>query len=96
MADTMEGITVKYADRFAYINHDIDDALRAGILTEEDIPLEYKQILGETSSRRIDTLIRDIVGESRIRGKIAMTPEVEETMLSLRKFLFEHVYGALS
>ncbi|MBE7029951.1 MAG: deoxyguanosinetriphosphate triphosphohydrolase [Ruminococcaceae bacterium] len=96
LADTMEGIVVKYADRFAYINHDIDDALRAGILTEEDIPYEFKEILGDSHSGRIDTLIRDLVGETRIRGEVTMTAKVEETMLALRQFMFEHVYGALA
>ncbi|MBQ8526425.1 MAG: deoxyguanosinetriphosphate triphosphohydrolase [Clostridia bacterium] len=95
LAETDEGIIVKYADRFAYINHDIDDAIRAGIISVSDVPKEYLEVLGKTHSLRINTLIGDIVAESINQGKIAMTPDVEAAMMSLRKYMFENVYNRL-
>lgn len=92
MPKTQEGIVVKYADRFAYINHDIDDAIRAGVISNADLPSEQLQALGETHSQRINTLITDIIDASLKNGRICMNPEVEKQMLLLRKFMFEHVY----
>jgi dGTPase len=92
MASTLEGIIVKYADRIAYINHDIDDACRAGILSERDIPLELRSILGETHSDRINTMVMSIVNESEGRPKIAMSPEIGAATDALRAFLFDRVY----
>ena len=95
VAETSEGLLVKYADRFAYINHDIDDALRAGIIAENDIPKEFMEVLGKTHSQRIDTLITDIVRESLNNNKIAMSDKIESSMMSLRDFMFKNVYNKL-
>jgi dGTPase len=89
---TMEGQIVKLVDRVAYINHDIDDALRAGILRPEDLPAEEIELLGPTGSQRIDTLVRDIVDHSAGMEEIAQGREVGQAMLRLRKFMFERVY----
>jgi dGTPase len=89
---TLEGRVVKLVDRVAYINHDIDDALRAGILSPDDLPGAEIELLGRTGARRIDTLARDIVEQSRQAGDIAQTEEVGGAMLRLRKFMFERVY----
>jgi dGTPase len=83
---------VRLVDRVAYINHDIDDALRYGLLTEEDLPREEIAILGDTGSKRIDTLVHDIVEASEGVGDIRQSAEVAEAMLSLRAFMFERVY----
>ena len=92
LPETLEGRIVRYADRIAYINHDIDDAMRAGILRNEDIPREIAAVLGETHSERINTLVSDVVRSSKGHPRIAMTPEVENAMLALRSFMFERVY----
>jgi dGTPase len=89
---TPEGQIVKLVDRVAYINHDIDDALRAGILRPTDLPAEEIGLLGSTGSRRIDTLVRDIVERSAGSGEIAQSRAVGQAMLRLRKFMFERVY----
>lgn len=89
---TLEGRIVKLVDRVAYINHDIDDALRAGILRPEDLPAAEIELLGPTGSRRIDTLVRDIVERSSEAGDIVQGPEIGAAMLRLRKFMFERVY----
>lgn len=92
LASTLEGVIVKYADRIAYINHDIDDACRAGILTVEDIPKDIRDILGDRHSQRINTMVTAVISESADKPFIAMTPEVGEAMDKLRTFLFETVY----
>ena len=92
MASTLEGVIVKYADRIAYINHDIDDACRAGILSPNDIPKELRGILGERHSDRIDTMVRSIVRESSGKPYIRMEEEVQTATDALREFLFENVY----
>jgi dGTPase len=89
---TLEGRIVKLVDRVAYINHDIDDALRAGILRQEDLPAAEIELLGATGSARIDTLVRDIVERSRAAGDIVQSEEIGIAMLRLRKFMFERVY----
>ena len=89
---TLEGRVVKLVDRVAYINHDIDDAVRAGILAEEDLPATQIDLLGPTGAARIDTLVRDIVETSREAGDIAQSDEVGGAMLRLRKFMFDQVY----
>ncbi len=89
---TLEGRIVKLVDRVAYINHDIDDALRAGVLAPEDLPAEEIELLGPTGSKRIDTLVRDIVSHSADAGDIVQSEEVGGAMLRLRKFMFDHVY----
>jgi len=89
---TLEGRIVKLVDRVAYINHDIDDALRAGILRPEDLPAAQIELLGETGSARIDTLVRDIVERSQAAGDIVQSEEIGGAMLRLRKFMFDRVY----
>jgi dGTPase len=89
---TLEGRIVKLVDRVAYINHDIDDALRAGILRPEDLPAAEIELLGPTGSKRIDTLVIDIVENSRTAGDIVQSEEIGMAMLRLRKFMFERVY----
>jgi dGTPase len=89
---TLEGRIVKLVDRVAYINHDIDDALRAGILRPDDLPIAEIALLGPTGSARIDTLVRDIVERSNAAGDIAQSEEVGGAMLRLRKFMFDRVY----
>jgi dGTPase len=89
---TLEGQIVKLVDRVAYINHDIDDALRAGILRAADLPSEEIELLGPTGSERIDTLVRDIVERSAEGEEIAQSREVGQAMLRLRKFMFDRVY----
>ena len=90
--ETLEGQIVRTSDRIAYINHDIDDAMRAGILTNDDIPREISDVLGETHRERINTLVTDMIFHSRGTGELGMTPEIEQTMQALRQFMFEHVY----
>ena len=89
---TLEGQIVKIVDRVAYINHDIDDALRAGILHQDDLPAEEIDLLGPTGSERIDTLVRDIVEHSEGEEEIKQGGEVGQAMLRLRKFMFQRVY----
>jgi len=89
---TLEGRIVKLVDRVAYINHDIDDALRAGILRPEDLPAAEIETLGASGSARIDTLVRDIVERSRATGDIGQSEEIGGAMLRLRKFMFDRVY----
>jgi dGTPase len=89
---TLEGRIVKLVDRVAYINHDIDDALRAGILRPSDLPAKEIELLGPSGSARIDTLVRDIVERSTGAGDIVQSEEIGAAMLRLRKFMFERVY----
>lgn len=89
---TLEGQIVRFCDKIAYINHDIDDAERAGILTEDDIPKEYRDVLGNTTRDRLNTLIHDVIYSSEGRDRISMSRPVETTMMALRKFMFDHVY----
>ena len=90
--ETLEGRIVKLVDRVAYINHDIDDALRAGILKPADLPGTEIELLGPSGSARIDTLVRDIVDNSCEAGDIVQSEEVGGAMLRLRKFMFDRVY----
>jgi dGTPase len=89
---TLEGRIVRLVDRIAYINHDIDDAVRAGVLSAAELPHEEIAALGETGSERIDTLVRDLVAHSAEAGDIVQGDEVGEAMSSLRAFMFERVY----
>lgn len=92
MAATLEGRIVKYADRIAYINHDIDDAIRAGILTENSIPRDLCNILGYTHSDRIDTMVMSVVRASSNLPEIKMEDEIQKATDDLRSFLFQNVY----
>lgn len=91
-ADTLEGRVVRYADRIAYINHDIDDAMRAGILKEEDIPKEFTDVLGNTTSKRISTLVYSMIDNSN-DGQLKMNDEVAKAYDGIHKFMFEYVYS---
>lgn len=96
---TLEGAVLKIADGVAYLNHDLDDALRAGILAASDIPEEISRILGSRHSARIDTMVTDIVLSSDVasdRGSIAMSPEIEEASQKLRALLFDRVYDPIN
>lgn len=92
LPQTLEGQVVRLADRIAYINHDIDDSLRAGILTPADLPAREIEILGETHSQRINTMVKDTIVNSMGQTSISMSPEVGGAMDKLRSFLFETVY----
>ena len=89
---TLEGKIVRLVDRVAYINHDIDDAIRFGMLAPADLPQAEVELLGPTGSKRIDTLVHDLVEHSERAGDIVQGDEVGEAMLSLRSFMFERVY----
>ncbi len=89
---TLEGRVVRLVDRVAYINHDIDDALRAGIISQGDLPAREIELLGPTGSARIDVLVRDIVESSRGSDDISQSEPVGGAMLRLRKFMFQRVY----
>lgn len=89
---TLEGMVVKLADRIAYINHDIDDAIRGGIISSSDIPESCLKVLGRTHSGRINTMITDIVYTSMGKNSISMSGEVMEATENLRDFMFKKVY----
>jgi dGTPase len=91
---TREGEIVRIADRIAYVNHDVDDALRAGIISWEDLPRRPISVLGEKMSARIDTLVRDMISTSRERGEISLSEPVYEALMELRTWLFRHVYNS--
>jgi dGTPase len=93
---TLEGRIVRLVDRIAYINHDIDDAIRAGVLRPEQLPRAELELLGDTGSRRIDTLIGDVIEQFEVTGEITQGPEVGDAMMNLRTFMFENVYLAAS
>jgi dGTPase len=90
---SLEGRIVKLVDRVAYINHDIDDALRAGVLDAGELPAAPVAMLGSTGSARIDAIVHDLVETSDVAGDIRQSEPVAEAMLALRTFLFERVYG---
>ena len=92
LASTLEGVIIKFADRIAYINHDIDDACRAGILRPEEIPLDLRRTLGETHSQRINTMVLSVILASTDRPEIRMDEDIQKATNDLRKFLFENVY----
>jgi len=89
---TLEGKIVRIVDRVAYINHDIDDAVRFGILDPAELPQEEVALLGERGSRRIDTLVHDLVETSKRAGDIIQSEEIGGAMHAVREFMFEHVY----
>ena len=92
MPRTLEGRIVRLVDRVAYLNHDIDDAVRAGVLREDELPPGPIAVLGDTGSRRIDTLVHDLVETTAAAGDIAQGAEAGGAMDELRSFMFEHVY----
>ena len=89
---TLEGKIVRIVDRVAYINHDIDDAVRFGILDPAELPQEEVALLGDRGSRRIDTLVHDLVESSEREGDIVQSEEIGGAMVALRSFMFERVY----
>ncbi|WHE06530.1 deoxyguanosinetriphosphate triphosphohydrolase [Thermoanaerobacterium thermosaccharolyticum] len=89
---TLEGKIVQLSDKIAYVNHDIDDAIRGKILTNDDIPRDLRQILGDTHSKRINTMVRDIIENSIGKNDISMSDDIYEATYSLRDFLFKKVY----
>jgi dGTPase len=93
---TREGEIVRVADRIAYVNHDVDDALRAGIVSWEDLPKGPLSALGEKMSVRIDTLVRDMISTSERRGRISLSDEIYEALMELRTWLFKNVYNPRS
>ncbi len=92
MPATLEGRIVRLSDKIAYICHDIDDAIRARILTEEDIPMEYREVLGYTTRQRMNTMIHSIVKSSMDRDDISMSEDCFNAMKGLRSFMYENVY----
>ncbi|PHV71063.1 deoxyguanosinetriphosphate triphosphohydrolase [Sporanaerobium hydrogeniformans] len=89
---TLEGCIVQIADKIAYINHDIDDAIRGKVLTQDDLPLKYRQVLGETSSIRINRIIMDLINESNGKSMIKMSQSMQTAFYGMRQFLFDKVY----
>lgn len=90
--ETLEGQVVRRSDQMAYVNHDIDDAVRAGILSNQDIPKSISDVLGSSYRQRIDTLVCDAICTSREAGAICLSPTVEQALKDLRSFMFERVY----
>lgn len=91
---TLEGKVVQLSDKIAYTNHDIDDAIRAGMLRPEDIPKEYVAVIGNTSSKRINAMIRDTIQNSFGKNDILMSPQMRQTLTGLRAFMFKRVYAS--
>ena len=89
---TLEGKVVRLCDKIAYVNSDIDDAIRGRVITEREIPQEYTEILGNTLRERLNTLIHDMISQSMDRDDIIMSPEVNGALQGLRSFMFERVY----
>ena len=92
LPETLEGQIVRISDQIAYINHDIDDAMRAGILTDRDIPREIANVLGESHRDRINTLVTNMIFHTLNSGELGMDEEIRQAMESLRAFMFERVY----
>ena len=92
MPETLEGCIIRRADQIAYVNHDIDDAIRAGILSDADIPDSVSRVLGAVHRERINTLVCDCILSSREAGQIVLSAPVEQALKELRSFMFEHVY----
>lgn len=93
-ADTLEGVVVKLSDKIAYINHDIEDAIRGGVLTEEELPAEATNVLGHSKSERITTLVTSIIKSSTDSPTVKYEPEIEKAHDILKKFMFDEVYLA--
>jgi len=90
--ETYEGFIVRLADRIAYVNHDLDDSLRAGILRETDVPEEIINALGSTNGKRLNTLILDVINESESSGEIKLSPQVGFVFEAFREFMYKNVY----
>ena len=92
MPSTLEGKIVRFSDKIAYIHHDMDDAIRGRVLSEDDIPKELRNTLGNTTTKRFDCFTHDIIRNSTGKNDICMSDEISEAMTELRAFMFEHVY----
>ena len=92
MPSTLEGKIVRLSDKIAYFHHDMDDAIRAGILTEKDVPKEIRDVLGNTTGERLDKFIHDIVTNSLGKDDIVMSPPVADAMVKLKAFMYDSVY----
>ena len=92
LASTLEGKVVRLADKIAYINHDMDDAIRAEILSEDDVPKELKRELGDSRKARLDYLVKNIIENSADTGDISMSPSAFEALIELRQFMFDNLY----
>lgn len=92
MPHTLEGKIVRLSDKIAYIHHDMDDAIRGNILSEDDIPTELRKTLGNTTTKRYDRFIHDIITNSEGKNDILMSDEIREAMMEMRDFMFENVY----
>jgi dGTPase len=90
--ETLEGMIVRFADRVTYINHDIDDALRAGVICTDDLPANAIAVLGDTGPQRIDSLVHDLVEHSEAAGTVVQGDRAGAAMAELRDFMFERVY----
>jgi deoxyguanosinetriphosphate triphosphohydrolase, putative len=89
---TLEGKVVRLSDKISYIHHDMDDAVRAGILKETDVPKEIREVIGCTPSERLDHFVHDIVTNSMGKNDICMSREIAKAMTDMRQFMFENVY----
>ena len=89
---TLEGKVVRLSDKIAYIHHDMDDAQRAGVITEDNIPITLRMLLGYTTRERLNTFVHDLVKNSRGKAQIAMSPEIEEGLRDMRSLMFQDVY----
>ena len=92
MPSTLEGKIVRLSDKIAYFHHDMDDAIRGGILTEDDVPADIRKVLGDTTGERLDKFIHDIVTNSLGKNDIIMSPEVADAMVKMKEFMYESVY----
>ncbi|MBP5565551.1 MAG: deoxyguanosinetriphosphate triphosphohydrolase [Lachnospiraceae bacterium] len=92
MPATLEGKIVRLSDKIAYFHHDMDDAIRGGILTEDDVPSDIRKVLGDTTGERLDKFIHDIVTNSLGKNDIIMSPEVADAMVKMKEFMYESVY----
>lgn len=92
MPHTLEGKIVRFSDKIAYIHHDMDDAIRARVLCEKDIPVELRKTLGDTTTKRFDRFIHDIIINSEGKNDICMSDEIAQAMTEMRNFMFENVY----
>ena len=91
---TLEGQVVRFSDKIAYIHHDMDDAYRAGVITEDDIPITLRVLLGSNNRERLNTFVHNIIENSIDRDHIAMSPEILEGMMELRALMFQNVYAS--
>ena len=90
--ETMEGYVVRIADRIAYVNHDLDDAIRAGIIDEKDIPEEFLLALGKKHGERVNTLVLDLINESKNTGVITLSPSLADVLGRFRDYMYDNVY----